>query len=799
MSLGRKLISTGGVAEVCTTDTADKFDDSSDVALYTLDYDASDASGDNDGTPTDVTFGVSGQINYGARFNGTSSYISTSINAQNISTITYSFWAYWKSDIDGIVIGGTGNDGATGKKSNRQTTSLNGASNRFDYITRQGDFCRHTTSLSEGWHHFVVTDNNSTDPAIAVNMYVDGSSVTFSTPLLNQSYSTNTALQIGRSRKNDGTIGSFFNSDLDQVRIFNRVLSTDNNGVNEISALYAETACVYTATTTDNDFPTTNLAYYKLDNSAEDEKGSYDGTETDIEYRFGRFGQAAVFNGSSSFIDTNYTLTSDTSVSFSFWLNVNDYSSNDHYIFSDLSSSATDRRLGIRITSSGYFAIDVSSDGTNIDSSTYSSVISKNQWIHYVVVLDGTSYELYQDGASVHTDTLTQTLAAGGRSLIMGRAGDYNPATNYYYDGKIDQVRIFSTALTSDQVTELYNEKPEADTSNFKTILYEGTGSEQYISNVGFNLDVDNGGDGGLVWVKNRTTGSRDNILTDSVRGEALYVESNTTDAEQSGSSHIKNLEANGFIVGTNNTVNTNGDDYVGWVWRGGGDATSNTNGTNITSQVSVNAAAGFSIVKYTGTGVVSDTVGHGLSNAELIFLRSLDGTYNWRAWNQDFPANSWAYLDRSNTPVTSDDNGGIRNVDADTFGFINGAVDISAVNNSGDDYIAYVWKSITGYINIGEYTGTGTGTNTITTGFQPSWVMIRRYNSGNKWVVFDDKRDTTSTLSARLYLDQSSSEDSSSAANSITITSTGFSMDATQDGFQTNKINLDYIYMAIK
>ena len=240
MSLGRRLISTA-VASDCLADNVNPFTGTSadgGVALYTLDSDASDASGNYDGTQNAVTFNISGQIDDGARFNGTSSYISTSLNAHNISTITYSVWVYWKSDIEGTVIGGTGTDGASGRKGNRQVIILNGANNRFDYITRQADFCRATTSLSEGWHHFAVTDNNSTDPAIALNMYIDGSSVTFSTPIPNGNYSTNTALQIGRSRKNDGSIGSFFNSDLDQVRIFDEALTSS-----EIYDLYQETYC----------------------------------------------------------------------------------------------------------------------------------------------------------------------------------------------------------------------------------------------------------------------------------------------------------------------------------------------------------------------------------------------------------------------------------------------------------------------------------------------------------------------------------------------------------------------------
>ena len=76
MSFNKKFFTTGGIVAasgVCKTDSHDIFP--SGVALYNLDYDASDASGNHDGTPTDVTFGVGGQINYGARFNGSSSTI----------------------------------------------------------------------------------------------------------------------------------------------------------------------------------------------------------------------------------------------------------------------------------------------------------------------------------------------------------------------------------------------------------------------------------------------------------------------------------------------------------------------------------------------------------------------------------------------------------------------------------------------------------------------------------------------------------------------------------------------------
>ena len=78
MSLGKRLLTTGGEA-VCLTENVNAFTgESADggVALYSMDYDASDASGSYDATPVDVDFGVSGKTLFGARFNGSTSYLS---------------------------------------------------------------------------------------------------------------------------------------------------------------------------------------------------------------------------------------------------------------------------------------------------------------------------------------------------------------------------------------------------------------------------------------------------------------------------------------------------------------------------------------------------------------------------------------------------------------------------------------------------------------------------------------------------------------------------------------------------
>jgi hypothetical protein len=298
MSLNERLIGAGAVA--CTTDTTDVFGDGSGIALYTMDYDASPMQGVlYDGTPTNVDFGVEGQINYGARFNGTSAYISTGGSIVNsLTSITVAGWFYTEPNTNysyALHFGTTGTDGDAISISRWNNTASGGFGAYTLYANIGSGSVDGNYTLNENtWYHIAITWTGTT-----MKFYVNGNLETTA---------TTSSLSIPASG-NSGYIGRYiinqsFNwkGTIDQLRIFDSALNAT-----QVTQLYNETACVYTCTTDTVDYPTTNVAYYKLDNSAEDETGTYDGTATNVNYTFGRFGQAAVFNGSSSYINTNYT------------------------------------------------------------------------------------------------------------------------------------------------------------------------------------------------------------------------------------------------------------------------------------------------------------------------------------------------------------------------------------------------------------------------------------------------------------------------------------------------------------
>jgi hypothetical protein len=164
----------------------------------------------------------------------------------------------------------------------------------------------------------------------------------------------------------------------------------------------------------------------------------------------------------------------------------------------------------------------------------------------------------------------------------------------------------------------------------FNTVLYTGTGATLNVTGLGFSPD--------LVWTKNRSS-VNNNRLYDVLRGTTKELYSNTTDAETTDANSLTAFNSDGFTLGSSSGPNNNGSSYVAWAWDAGGSGSSNTAGT-ITSTVSANPTAGFSIVTYTGTNADDATVGHGLGvKPAFIIVKNrgykIIGWLNIRLWRR--------------------------------------------------------------------------------------------------------------------------------------------------------------------
>ncbi|MHC4500919.1 MAG: LamG domain-containing protein, partial [Planctomycetota bacterium] len=84
-------------------------------------------------------------------------------------------------------------------------------------------------------------------------------------------------------------------------------------------------------------------------------------------------------------------------------------------------------------------------------------VVLLGEWIHVAAVRDGTTIKLSQNGVLKGTDTnaVLDTFVPNTRSV--GRAND-NGTYQHYFDGQIDEVRIYDRALSAEQILQLYSE-----------------------------------------------------------------------------------------------------------------------------------------------------------------------------------------------------------------------------------------------------------------------------------------------------------------------------------------------------
>jgi hypothetical protein len=292
-----------------------------------------------------------------------------------------------------------------------------------------------------------------------------------------------------------------------------------------------------------------------------------------------------------------------------------------------------------------------------------------------------------------------------------------------------------------------------------------------------------------LVWVKARSN-AYDHTLYDSIRGATNYLISNSTATEGSAANTLQAFNSNGFQVGGSNSTNSGSVTYVGWQWKAGGAAVTNTAGS-ITSQVSANTAAGFSVVTWAGNTTSGATVGHGLGvKPDMIIFKRRNGATDWHVYHSALSnsANALLYLNTIGTPGV-------------TSAFLNGTQPTSSIITLGDSagtngssMVAYCFAAVPGYSAFGSYTGNGsTDGPFVYLGFRPRFVMYKRTDTSGSWVLLDSTRGAYNVINPYLLAESSGAEDSSVAI--LDFLSNGFKQRNTYSA--SNASGGTYIYMA--
>ena len=152
------------------------------------------------------------------------------------------------------------------------------------------------------------------------------------------------------------------------------------------------------------------------------------------------------------------------------WINV-DFTGQER-IFGSWEATATKRIAGFGIHTNNKLLLQISRTGSSFDQLfSTSTIASANTWYHVAVTFSSGTAEFYIDGASAGTDTSSTTSVYNISNDYF--IGAFLSSSSIPFDGKMDQVCVFDYALSTDQVTYLYNlNNPMAITGKKPTAYY---------------------------------------------------------------------------------------------------------------------------------------------------------------------------------------------------------------------------------------------------------------------------------------------------------------------------------------
>ena len=159
--------------------------------------------------------------------------------------------------------------------------------------------------------------------------------------------------------------------------------------------------------------------------------------------------QAMSFNGTDQYVESSYSSILNQSVySFSFWIN-NDINTGTVVQGIITCDSATrgwlvfQRGANLEIDQAGVHGVD-----------SVGFFNSTNKWIHVGITFDGTNTSVFRNGVLFNTYTSGGILQSNNNNLIIG---NNTFASGRYFNGKLDEVAIFNTALSASKIQQIYD------------------------------------------------------------------------------------------------------------------------------------------------------------------------------------------------------------------------------------------------------------------------------------------------------------------------------------------------------
>ena len=250
------------------------------------------------------------------------------------------------------------------------------------------------------------------------------------------------------------------------------------------------------------------VAYYQfenntLDSSGNDNSGSIVGN---VNYAPGSRGLAANFDGTSDYINVNHDASLEVSnqITMSAWVNKRSLNTSDPILIKENNKYG----LYTRDNKVRFYGRKgaANTDGIFPTGPTFESNgnITLNNWHHIAVTADGSAARIYIDGQL--DNSIIQDGSFIASSGVMQIGGEQS--ANSYFDGLIDNLRIYNRALTESEIQELYElEEPSVD-------LVNGLLAHYSFDNVSGNTVLDDSGN-------SRDLTAVDMAYTGGIKGQA--------------------------------------------------------------------------------------------------------------------------------------------------------------------------------------------------------------------------------------------------------------------------------------
>ncbi len=459
---------------------------------YPFNGNANDSSGNgNNGTVAGATLTADrfGVANSAYSFDGSTSTIRCgdildSVFSAPIAKFSVSGWAYSKTygsfqTGGGFIVGK--NAGGTYGPYQWSVSHIGGLiiGGVFSDTAQQNYVELSCPMATNQWFHFVLVFDGSLPEMQRVKLYVNGQSSntavyqhvgTLGTTTTNSAQ--NLSIGATYSANNPESPDDFYNGNIDDIRIYTIALDST-----AIQALYHERGWALAAA------PRLVL-YYPFSGNANDSSGNgNNGTVAGATLTADRFGvanSAYSFDGSTSTIRCGDILDSVFSspiakFSVSGWADTRVFGSfqtGGGFIVGKNAGGTYGPYQWSVSHVGGLIVGGVFSDTAQQNYVELSCPMATNQWFHFVLVFDGSLPEmqrvkLYVNGQSSnttvyqHVGTLGTTTTNSAQNLTIGatHAANHPEYPGNFYDGNIDDIRIYNWALDSTTIQSLYHEK----------------------------------------------------------------------------------------------------------------------------------------------------------------------------------------------------------------------------------------------------------------------------------------------------------------------------------------------------